>query len=145
MAKNKLVVERTQTGVRMEKRLVKVLKSLAEYLDMSLGDLLEGIVLGQLAPGMFARFRIAYEVHTDALIVPATATVAEDDVTVVYVVEDGAAVRRPVETGIRAGDYVEILEGLGPNDTIVLSGQARLRNGSRVLARAEPDKPAARG
>jgi hypothetical protein len=38
-------VERVQTGVRLEKRLVKVLKGTAEYLDMSLGDLLEGIVL----------------------------------------------------------------------------------------------------
>ena len=38
-------IERTQTGVRMEKRLLKVLKALAEYLNMSLGDLLEGIVL----------------------------------------------------------------------------------------------------
>ncbi|MCP4901267.1 MAG: hypothetical protein GY906_30220 [bacterium] len=38
-------VERTQTGVRIEKRILKVLKALAEYLDMSLGDLLEGIVL----------------------------------------------------------------------------------------------------
>src|SRR5438045_8017578 len=39
------MIERVQTGVRMEKRLVKVLKGLAEYHDMSLGDLLEGIVL----------------------------------------------------------------------------------------------------
>ena len=39
------LVERVQTGVRVEKRLLKVLKGLAEYLDMSLGDLLEGIVL----------------------------------------------------------------------------------------------------
>jgi hypothetical protein len=38
-------VTRVQTGVRIEKRLLKVLKGLAEYLDMSLGDLLEGIVL----------------------------------------------------------------------------------------------------
>jgi hypothetical protein len=38
-------VERVQIGARMEKRMVKVLKSLAEYLDISLGDLLEGIVL----------------------------------------------------------------------------------------------------
>lgn len=38
-------VERMQTGVRMEKRLVKVLKALAELKDLSLGDLLEGIVL----------------------------------------------------------------------------------------------------
>lgn len=38
-------VVRTQTGVRLEKSLLKVLKGLAEYCDMSLGDLLEGIVL----------------------------------------------------------------------------------------------------
>lgn len=38
-------VERVQTGARMEKNLVKVLKALAEYFDISLGDLLEGIVL----------------------------------------------------------------------------------------------------
>jgi hypothetical protein len=38
-------VERVQTGVRLEKRLLKVLKALAEYRDMTLGDLLEGIVL----------------------------------------------------------------------------------------------------
>jgi len=38
-------VQRVQTGVRMEKRIVKVLKALAEYLDLTLGDLLEGIVL----------------------------------------------------------------------------------------------------
>lgn len=42
---DKLVVERVQTGVRLEKRLLKVLKALAELYDLSLGDLLEGIVL----------------------------------------------------------------------------------------------------
>jgi hypothetical protein len=42
---NKISIERVQIGVRMEKRLVKVLKALAEYHDISLGDLLEGIVL----------------------------------------------------------------------------------------------------
>jgi hypothetical protein len=38
-------VERVQTGVRLEKRLLKVLKGLAELKDLSLGDLIEGIVL----------------------------------------------------------------------------------------------------
>ena len=38
-------VDRVQTGVRIEKRLLKVLKAVAELKDMSLGDLLEGIVL----------------------------------------------------------------------------------------------------
>lgn len=42
---DRLVVERVQTGVRLEKRLLKVLKALAELYDLSLGDLLEGIVL----------------------------------------------------------------------------------------------------
>ena len=45
MKKEKLKVERVQTGVRMEKRLLKVLKALAEYHDLTLGDLIEGIVL----------------------------------------------------------------------------------------------------
>ena len=40
-----LIVERVQTGVRIEKRILKVLKGMAEYHDISLGDLLEGIVL----------------------------------------------------------------------------------------------------
>lgn len=38
-------IQRTQTGVRIETSLLKVLKALAEYTDLSLGDLLEGIVL----------------------------------------------------------------------------------------------------
>lgn len=45
MVTDKRNVTRVQTGVRMEKRLVKVLKALAEYHDISLGDLLEGICL----------------------------------------------------------------------------------------------------
>jgi len=40
-----LEIERTQTGVRIESRILKVLKGLAEYHDISLGDLIEGIVL----------------------------------------------------------------------------------------------------
>ena len=42
---SKLLIERVQTGVRIEKRILKVLKAFAEYHDMTLGDVLEGIVL----------------------------------------------------------------------------------------------------
>jgi hypothetical protein len=56
------VVERVQTGVRIEKRLLKVLKALAEFHDLTLGDLLEGIVLhafdGKTAFEKFSRQRI---------------------------------------------------------------------------------------
>ena len=58
-----LTVERVQTGVRLEKRLLKVLKALAEYHDITLGDLLEGIVLhafeGKPPFGDASRARIA--------------------------------------------------------------------------------------
>jgi len=42
---SRLEIARVQTGVRMEKRILKVLKGFAEYHDMTLGDVLEGIVL----------------------------------------------------------------------------------------------------
>lgn len=38
-------ITRVQTGLRLEKRILKVLKGLAEHLDMSMGDLLEGMAL----------------------------------------------------------------------------------------------------
>ena len=59
----KLLVQRVQTGVRMEKRILKVLKGFAEYHDMTLGDLLEGIVLHAFdgktpfSPASLARIR----------------------------------------------------------------------------------------
>jgi hypothetical protein len=70
-----LVVERVQTGVRIEKRLLKVLKALAEYHDLSLGDLLEGIVLhafegkspfGKESLGRIARIKEVYGLDLDA-------------------------------------------------------------------------------
>lgn len=64
MVNNKeFVVERVQTGVRMEKRILKVLKGFAEYHDLTLGDLLEGIVLHAFdgktpfSPASLARIR----------------------------------------------------------------------------------------
>jgi hypothetical protein len=44
-AKKRREIERVQTGVRIEKRLLQLLKTLASTLDLTLGDLIEGIVL----------------------------------------------------------------------------------------------------
>ncbi len=43
--RGRVTVERSQTGVRIEKRILKVLKAIAAYHEISLGDLIEGIVL----------------------------------------------------------------------------------------------------
>ena len=70
-----LEVERVQTGVRMEKRILKVLKALAELHDLSLGDLLEGIVLhafegkapfGAKTLGQVAELKRIYGLDLDA-------------------------------------------------------------------------------
>lgn len=83
---SKIKVERVQTGVRMEKRMVKTLKGLAEYLDISLGDLLEGIVLHSFegkAPfsektlGKIEELKKIYEMDYDA---SASHNMTEDDV-----------------------------------------------------------------
>lgn len=88
---------------------------------------------GLLAPGMFSRFGINFEKHADALVVPTHALVQEDGAHLVYVVHEGAAVRRTVSIGIESGGVTEILDGLAPADRVVVTGQASLRDGSRVL------------
>ena len=68
-------IQRVQTGVRIEKRLLKVLKGLAEYLDMSVGDLLEGMVLhsfenkapfGEATLEKIEQLRLVYELDLTA-------------------------------------------------------------------------------
>lgn len=90
----------------------------------------------ELAPGMFGRFSIAYEKHSDALLVPKTAIVYEDNENVVYVVKNGAAERRAVSLGIESLGSVEILGGLDSGEQVIVSGQSGLRDGSKVLAYA---------
>jgi hypothetical protein len=62
-------IERVQTGVRLEKRLLQVLKALAESHDLSLGDLIEGIVLhafegaAPFGPGSMAKIAALKKVY----------------------------------------------------------------------------------
>ena len=89
---------------------------------------------GDLAPGMFGRFTIAYEKHADVLVVPTDALIDEDDESAVYVVNDGEVVRRIVQTGVETDGRVEILAGLSERDVVVVVGHSSLRDGSKVLA-----------
>lgn len=74
-ATGRLIVERVQTGVRIEKRLLKVLKAFADLHDLTLGDLLEGIVLhafegkspfGEESLAKIAALREVYGLDLDA-------------------------------------------------------------------------------
>jgi len=91
----------------------------------------------ELAPGMFARFTIAYAKHTDALLIPTQAIVNEDQRSSVYVVSNGEVTLRQIETGIESDGRMEVLSGLTGDEQIVVVGQSTLRDGSKVLAQVD--------
>jgi membrane fusion protein (multidrug efflux system) len=93
---------------------------------------------GELAPGMFARFSIAYDRHADALVIPREALIEEDDQTSVYVVAEGTVSRRTISVGIESGNLIEVVGGLAGDEEIVITGQSSLRDGSKVLASNDP-------
>jgi hypothetical protein len=75
MVRKPITVERVQTGIRMEKRILRVLKAVAELHDLSLGDLLEGVVLhafegkcafGKQTLGHIAQLKKIYKLDLDA-------------------------------------------------------------------------------
>jgi membrane fusion protein (multidrug efflux system) len=85
-----------------------------------------------LRPGMFARVRLFTREAKDAMVVPETALVPSGDEHYVFRVVDGKALRTKVDIGQRRDGVVEVLQGLGPADTIVTAGQLKIRDGSAV-------------
>jgi RND family efflux transporter MFP subunit len=75
---------------------------------------------GLLRPGSFARAEIVTESGGDAVVVPASSVVLFAGIEKVVTVKDGKAQERPVTTGRRAGDAVEILSGLQHGETVVV-------------------------
>lgn len=87
---------------------------------------------GVLLPGAFADVSFAVRETDDALAVPSIAVLPELGGHRVYVLEDGAAASRPVETGLRTSDRVEITDGLATGDRVIISGLQSLRPGMAV-------------
>ena len=90
---------------------------------------------GRLRPGMFGKLDIVYEIHEDALMVPAEAVLAEDMEEAVFVIDEGVARRRPVTTGLSSDGRIEVLSGLSAGESVVVVGQNGLKDGSPVNVR----------
>jgi len=86
----------------------------------------------QLKAGMFGRVNVVHDVHTNALLVPKGAVVAEDAESVVFIVQDSVAYRKLVKTGYVNGANIEVLEGLKAGEKIVTTGQGSLKDSSKV-------------
>jgi membrane fusion protein (multidrug efflux system) len=87
----------------------------------------------RIKPGMFGRMSVVYDTHENVLQVPRSAIVEDMGNETVFVVEDGKAVRRIVQTGYGNEGMVEITEGLDETDAVVTVGQAGLKPDATVV------------
>ncbi len=85
-----------------------------------------------LRAGMFGRVRIDYDQRADALVIPRSALLEDGDAPAVFTVQDGKAVRVPVELGYVDGAMIEVREGLVEGAPVVTAGKVALREGSPV-------------
>jgi len=86
-----------------------------------------------LVPGMFARVKLILNSMADALVVPREAVVTTPaGAHIVFVVEEGMAVQRKVNTGIEEGDRVQILSGLCAGEKAIVKGHEKIKDGAAV-------------
>jgi membrane fusion protein, multidrug efflux system len=87
---------------------------------------------GRLLPGAFASVELQLAELDGAILVPATAVVPGLNEMTVFVVKDGKAELRAVETGTRLESSVHILSGLAAGDVVITSGLTQMRPGQAV-------------
>jgi RND family efflux transporter MFP subunit len=87
---------------------------------------------GALKPGQFATVRILQERAEPAVLVPARAVVTEAGVSRVFVIKNGHAEQRLVQTGQTDGDLIEIRQGVAVDEQVATSNQQQLSDGIAV-------------
>jgi membrane fusion protein (multidrug efflux system) len=87
---------------------------------------------GELLPGSFARIELLLEEDKDAVFVPTEAIVPVAKGKKVFIVNEGIAKERFVETGIRTENYLQVLSGLQSGDSVVIKGNFQLKDKSPV-------------
>jgi RND family efflux transporter MFP subunit len=99
---------------------------------------LAGSSSGAVRPGFLARVSFALAPRSGVLTVPAGAVLEAASGSAVFLVDDGRAVRRRVQRGETYEGRIEITSGLSPGDTVVVAGNAELRDGAAVRLSQSP-------
>ncbi len=86
----------------------------------------------ELKPGLFLNIDLTLSRRAEALMVPEDAIDPVADRAFVFAVRQGRAVRQEVKLGTRVAGEVEVLEGIGADEQVVVRGLQRLRNGQPV-------------
>lgn len=119
-----------------EKRFSGQVTRLYPYLDPKTRTRLAEITLTdgpKLLPGMFARTFLVRETIPDAITIPANSLLTNPGGGfAAFVVQDGKAVRRTLETGAELDGRVRILAGLNDGDKLIVAGQEKLKDGAAV-------------
>ncbi len=92
----------------------------------------------RLRPGMFAQVLLTFGQVERALLIPEEAVMPKQDKTYVYVAQEGIAQEREITLGMRTRGFVQVLNGLTEQDTVVRVGHHKLRAGDPILAVTEP-------
>ncbi len=85
-----------------------------------------------LKPGAFARVEIILKTFKDAILIPSNAILTELEGEKVFVSENGKATSRSITTGIRNESMVQVIEGLAPKDTLLLTGLMSVQDGKPI-------------
>jgi multidrug efflux system membrane fusion protein len=95
---------------------------------------------GSLWPGSFVNVRLQLYVEPDALVIPAAAIVSGQQGSFVFVIQaDSSAATKAVTVNRTAGDVAVVSGDVQPGDRVVIDGQLRLRQGSKVQIKAAAD------
>lgn len=87
---------------------------------------------GRLKPGAFARGEVFTHTDEDVLFVPQQAVQVFAGIRKVFTIKDGKAVEHTIETGVRDGDFIEVVKGMPQASHVVVTGMARLSTGTPV-------------
>ncbi|MEK6477802.1 efflux RND transporter periplasmic adaptor subunit [Catalinimonas sp. 4WD22] len=85
-----------------------------------------------LKPGAFARIEIILKTFEDAILVPSEAILTEMEGQKVFISENGKATSKRIKTGIRNENMVQVIEGLAPKDTLILTGLMSIQDGRSI-------------
>ena len=87
---------------------------------------------GALKPGQFATVRILQERAAPAVLIPARAVATEAGVSRVFVIKDGRAEQRLVQTGQTEGDLIEVRSGVAADEQVATSNLEQLSDGIAI-------------
>ena len=93
-----------------------------------------------LRPGMYVRVRLITDTRENAVLIPKTAILFDNNQQYTFIVKNGKAVRVNLKEGFSDAQYVESLEGIAPGDQIVVVGQNGLKTGSKVRVVNDDEK-----